>query len=72
MGRRLVYILIGYGLGALIAWLASLVFHTRILWQISLVTGPLVLLWAERKGKAPTAETLERPITLFSQEDRKD
>ena len=65
MGRRLICILIGYALGALIAWLASLVFHTRIVWQISLLTGPVVLeLWpAHDRGTVMIMTPRRRVIT---------
>jgi uncharacterized protein YqgC (DUF456 family) len=71
MGKRAVYGLAGFASGALIGWVIGRFFHVRAIWQLGLFTGPLLVWWAERRGKVQAIDRLTRPTTLFPPEDPK-
>jgi uncharacterized Tic20 family protein len=68
MGKRMVYALAGIAAGFLIGSAIDWIFHVRVFWVLGLITGPLLVWWAERRNKVPTIDQLTRPTTLFPPE----
>jgi len=68
MGRRLAYMLLGMGIGLLVAFMLGAALGKPVrAWAISIAIGcgSIAVAIAERKGRVESAEEINRPVTLF-------
>ncbi len=68
MGRRLLYALLGSGVGLLIALILGSIFRKPFgaaFTGLAGVCAAIAVSMAEKRGKVETKEELDRPITLF-------
>ncbi|HEY3824530.1 MAG TPA: hypothetical protein VGL82_08220 [Bryobacteraceae bacterium] len=68
MGKRVAYLLAGYGFGSLIGlalWSFTGKYHVWPVFLLGNSLGLLFTLWAEHAGKVKTIDELNRPLTLF-------
>ena len=71
MGKRIAYVLAGYGVGCLILvtlWAFTWKFRVWSVLMLGSSFGNLFVCWAQRKGKLKTIEELNRPLTLVPRE----
>lgn len=66
MGRRIVYSLVGYGVGTGVTWLVQAALHyPHNLLVAGLAGGPLAVWVGERTGRLKPIQEELRPTTLF-------
>jgi hypothetical protein len=66
MWRRYVASVIGFVVGALLAWLVG--FENKLVALAGLIVAAVVMTFGERWGLVPAAEDVGKPQTLFSNE----
>lgn len=67
MGKRFAYLLLGTGIGLLVAFLLDAVLGKAVgvgAWLI-VTGGSIAVAIAERMGKVKSVEEINRPVTLF-------
>lgn len=65
MGKRVMYGLVGYGIGTAIVWVAHGGRHFGNAANIGIVGGSVAIWLGERSGRLKPLEEVNRPISLF-------